>query len=423
MLKKIATADLRRGMYVHQLCGSWLDHPFWRKRFLLEDAKQLAQLHASAVREVWIDTARGDDVFGSTQVFAEEETVDPDDLPEVQTASRDIDDGACSLAEELVRARRIVGQARGSMSAMFQDARLGRAIDTEHCMPLVNDITDSVRRNPGAIVSLARLKTSDDYTYMHSVAVCALMVCLARQLDLSEEDTREAGMAGLIHDLGKSKMPLAILNKHGPLTTDEFAMMKSHPEAGYRLLTEAGGASAGAMDVALHHHEKFDGTGYPHGLAGDDISVLSRMGAICDVYDAITSQRPYKSGWDPSLSIRLMARWTREGQFDEAIFQAFVKGLGIYPIGSLVRLSSQRLAIVVDQSTGNLLAPVVRVFFDVAAGTRIAPELIDLSKPGSDASIAAREDSATWGFTDLDDLWSSPVAPDASTTPVVTADR
>ena len=398
MLKKIATADLRQGMYVQQLCGSWLDHPFWKKRFLLDDARQLAQLKASAVREVWIDTIKGDDAFEATRVFAEEAVLDEEaeTAPDAEDAAPD--DDACSLAEELVRARLIVGEARGAMNAMFHDVRLGRAIDTTHCMPLVNDITASVRRHPGAIVSLARLKTSDDYTYMHSVAVCALMVCLARQLRLSDSDTREAGMAGLIHDLGKSTMPLEILNKQGPLTTAEFDVMKSHPQAGYRLVLEAGAASLGAMDVALHHHEKFDGTGYPHGLAGEEISVLARMGAICDVYDAITSQRPYKSGWDPSLSIRRMTRWTREGHFDETIFQAFVKGLGIYPIGSLVRLRSERLAIVVDQSTGNLLTPVVKVFFDVGTGRRIATTLIDLSTCDGDESIAAREESATCGL-------------------------
>ena len=408
MLKKIATADLREGMYVHRLCGSWLDHPFWKKRFLLDDARQLAQLKASVVREVWIDTIRGDDAFEITEVVAAEETVDDEAASSPAEIGVAADDDACSLAEELVRAKRIVGQARGEMNAMFQDVRLGRAIDTTHCMPLVNDITASVRRNAGAIVGLARLKTTADYTYMHSVAVCALMVCLARQLGLSESETREAGMAGLIHDLGKSAMPLAILNKQGPLTTDEFDVMKGHPQAGHRLLSETVGVSAGAMDVALHHHEKFDGTGYPHGLVGDRISLLARMGAICDVYDAITSQRPYKAGWDPSLSIRTMARWTREGQFDEAIFQAFVKGLGIYPIGSLVRLASQRLAVVVDQSTGNLLTPVVSAFFDLRTERRIDPVRVDLSAPDAGEFIVAREESAPWGFTDLDALWSRP---------------
>src|SRR5439155_18292257 len=141
---------------------------------------------------------------------------------------------------------------------------LGRAIDAEHCIPLVHDITESVFRNPGALVSLARLKTQDDYTYMHSVAVCALMVALARQLGLDEARCRDAGLAGLLHDTGKALMPPEVLNKPGKLTDAEFAMMKLHPQRGHELLSEGRAVVGAALDVCLHHHEKFDGSGYPH---------------------------------------------------------------------------------------------------------------------------------------------------------------
>jgi HD-GYP domain-containing protein (c-di-GMP phosphodiesterase class II) len=243
------------------------------------------------------------------------------------------------MQEEMQRAKQIVSQARGAMKTMFEDMRMGKAVDAEHCLPLVEEINASVARNPGAIVSLARLKTSDDYTYMHCVAVCALMVALGRQLKLPDGDVREAGLAGLVHDLGKSAMPMDVLNKPGKLTTEEFAIIRRHPEEGHRMLLEAKGVGEVPLDVCLHHHEKISGQGYPHRLKGDDISVFARMGAVCDVYDAITSNRPYKAGWDPSESVQRMAQWTREGQFDERIFQAFVRSIGIYPTGSLVRLN------------------------------------------------------------------------------------
>ena len=257
---------------------------------------------------------------------------------------------------------------------------MGKALDTEHCLPLVNEIADSVQRNPGALVSLARLKTSDAYTFMHSVAVCALMVSLARQLQLSEAQAREAGMAGLVHDMGKALMPLEVLNKPGALTQEEFAIMKSHPEEGYKLLKEGGAVGPVSLDVCLHHHEKVNGRGYPKGLKGDEISLYAKMGAVCDVYDAITSNRPYKAGWDPADSLMKMAAWTKEGHFDERVFQAFVKSIGIYPTGSLVKLQSGRLAVVVEQGASSLLSPIVRVFFSTKSNQPIPVELLDLGK-------------------------------------------
>ncbi|HEX5358123.1 MAG TPA: HD-GYP domain-containing protein [Aquabacterium sp.] len=408
MLRKIPIQQLRIGMFVHEVCGSWLDHPFWRSSFKVQDARQLKQL--AVVREVIIDTAKGLDVdapsapmelMDDIEVSAAAPVVEVMDLPEDEAPLA----LSVSFQQELVRASRIVEQSRGAMKSMFNDARLGKAVDTEHCLPLVDDITQSVSRNPGAIVSLARLKTSDDYTYMHSVAVCALMVSLAKHLHLNEADTREAGLAGLVHDLGKALMPLEVLNKPGALTPAEFAIMKGHPEAGHRMLVEGNGVGPIPLDVCLHHHEKVNGKGYPHGLKGDEISLFSKMGAVCDVYDAITSNRPYKAGWDPAESIQKMAQWAKDGHFDERIFQAFVKSIGIYPTGSLVKLKSGRLGVVVEQGSKSLLSPMVRVFFSTKSNEPITPQLIDLGDGSTTDQIISRESPATWGFKNIDQFW------------------
>jgi putative nucleotidyltransferase with HDIG domain len=268
----------------------------------------------------------------------------------------------------------------------------------------VEDISDSISRNPGAIISLARLKTADDYTYMHSVAVCAMMVALAKQLGLDDAQTRSCGMAGLLHDLGKVAMPTDVLNKPGKLTDAEYAVMQTHPTEGFKMLKASPNVDMVAQDVVLHHHEKMDGSGYPEGLKGDEISLYAKMGAVCDVYDAITSNRPYKTGWDPAESLRKMAEWT--GHFDKKVFQAFVKSMGIYPVGSLVRLTSGRIGVVTEQSARSLTTPMVKVFYSSKSGMRVVPYLVDLSRPESMEKILQREDPAKWNFPDLNELWS-----------------
>jgi HD-GYP domain-containing protein (c-di-GMP phosphodiesterase class II) len=409
MLKKISTDQLCPGMHVHEVCGSWVDHPFWKSSFRLKTEAQLQQLRKS-VKQVVIDTSKGLDVppasatpvpEPSMGITPEPALTPPQALPLVPPHTPVIQ--PVCMQEEMQRAKQIVSQARGAMKTMFEDMRMGKAVDAEHCLPLVEEINASVARNPGAIVSLARLKTSDDYTYMHCVAVCALMVALARQLELPDVDVREAGLAGLVHDLGKSVMPMDVLNKPGKLTAEEFAIIRRHPEEGHRMLLEAKGVGEVPLDVCLHHHEKISGNGYPHRLKGDDITVFARMGAVCDVYDAITSNRPYKAGWDPSESVQRMAQWTRDGQFDERIFQAFVRSIGIYPTGSLVKLNSGKLAVVVEQGAQSLLHPLVRAFYSTRSQEPIAPELIDLSRSAD--QIASRESPAQWGFAHLDELW------------------
>lgn len=404
MLKKITVDQVKLGMHIQEFCGSWMDHPFWRENFILRDPADLQAIRTCGIKELWIDVQKGLDVevVGQTK----QETEAQIDAALVRIVRPPEPAPRVSMVEEVARATKICVNAKSAVVSMFQEVRMGKAIDHDAAGALVEEITDSVVRNPGALISLARLKSVDDYTYMHSVAVCALMVALARQFGIDEKTTREAGMAGLLHDLGKAVMPMDVLNKPGKLTEEEFAIMKSHPAEGHRMLVEAGTVGEIPLDVVLHHHEKVDGSGYPKGLKDAEISLFAKMGAVCDVYDAITSNRPYKAGWDPAESIRKMTEWST-GHFDQRVFQAFVKSVGIYPIGSLVRLESGRLGIVVDQTEKSLLTPKVRVFFSAKANAHIAPEVVDLSVRNAPDKIVSREDPAKWNFADLDKMWGS----------------
>ena len=403
MLKKIRVEELTLGMHIHELCGSWIDHPFWRSKFVVTDPEDLRRVRECGITELWIDIAKGLDVNALSDIAETGELARLEPMA-LMAAPRDESSKWVPMAEELKRAAKLVTKGKKAVSLMFQEVRMGKAISSDAAGELVEDITTSVMRNPGALINLARLKTVDDYTYMHSVAVCALMVALAKQLNLDEQLTRQSGLAGLLHDMGKALMPEGILNKPGKLSNEEFAIVKRHPVQGHKALLEGGSVGEIPLDVCLHHHEKINGTGYPDRLAGDQISLYAKMGAVCDVYDAVTSNRPYNVGWNPADTISKMTDWCN-GHFDEKIFQAFVKCIGIYPVGSLVRMKSGRLGVVVEQSEKSLLTPTVKVFFSTKSQAHIKPEVHVLSQPGTTEKIAGREDPNNWGFINLEQLW------------------
>lgn len=388
-------------MFLTSVEGPWLKHSLWKTRFLIKDAEMVARIRKAGVQELWIDTMLGKDVAPpKTEPTPVIVATEPAPAPKPKTRG--------SMADELHNASTVLKRSKQVVTSLFAQARMGNAVNTNDAAPLVDDIVNSVDHNANALVSLCRLKTADEYTYLHSVSVCALMVSLGRQLNLDDTLVRNAGMAGLLHDLGKAVMPQEIINKPGKLTDEEFTIIKSHPVRGHEMLLESGVDNEHVLDVARHHHERVDGKGYPDHLAAEQISLLARMSAVCDVYDAITSDRPYKAGWDPAESVSRMATW--EGHFDPMVLQTFVKTIGIYPVGSLVRMASGRLGVIVEQNPAKLTAPKVRLFFSTKSGMPLEPKLIDLLDPYVTDRIVAREPPENWSFGYLNDLWANHVA-------------
>ncbi len=388
MLQRIAPGQVKLGMFIHDLEGSWMTHPFWRTRFLLERPADLALLRASEVAAVVIDLSRG---IGPDRV----EVAPPPPAPPPDPAwAQDRPPGV--LKAEREQARRAIARAHAAVHQIYGDAGNGHPVDGRAVAPIVDEIADSVARNPAMFLDMARLKSKDEYTYLHSVSVCALMVNLAREIGLDDDRVRAMGLAGLLHDVGKTSVPLQILNKPGRLSDDEFALIKRHPEQGHKLLQGGAGINQEALDVALMHHEKMDGSGYPFGLKGEAISLAARMGAICDVYDALTSDRAYKDRWTPLKAVTEMHSWA--GHFDPKLLFAFFRSVGVAPTGFLVRLASGRLGVALPEGMQGRRSK-IRAFYSTE--TRRPVPLEDVFRGLGDRALGP-ENPADWGFTNWD---------------------
>jgi putative nucleotidyltransferase with HDIG domain len=377
MIKQIRTDQLKPGMYIHDLNCGWLDHPFMSSTFHVRDQATVAKIVQLGIRELYIDTLKGADVFEArpqTEVNAELERR----LQEIaeKNAARPV---AVELKNEAVRARRLHGDANKLVRQVLDDVCFGQKIRVDAIEPVIDSMVESLFRNQDALLPLTRLKNLDDYTFEHSVGVSALLIAFGRSMKLPKEAIREVALGGLLHDIGKAQIPASILNKPAKLTDDEYARMQSHVGESLRLLEDTPGIGVVTRQVIAEHHERFDGTGYPHKRLGAEISLYGQMAAIVDVYDAITSEKVYSRGMAPTQALKKLLEWSNH-HFDQQLVQGFIRAIGIYPTGSLVRLESNRMGVVIEQNEGKLLEPVVRVFYHAGQQHYIPPEIVDLSK-------------------------------------------
>jgi putative nucleotidyltransferase with HDIG domain len=397
-VKKIDVADLKPGMYIADLGAGWMDHPFLRNSFAVTDGEVIEEIIKAGIREVYIDALRGHDVHHA---------------PTLEDVNRELDDhmkqvavettapAPVSFRTETVRAVQVRAEANKIAFNVLNDIRIGQQVHVEQIEPVVQEMTQSILRNGSALISLCRVKDKDNYTFLHSVSVCALLVSFCCSAGMSPEQTQRAGIGGLLHDIGKMKVPNHILNKPGKLTDDEFVQMKSHVVESMEMLLRTPGIQRDSILVAHQHHERHDGSGYPLGLQGDEISLLGQMAAVCDVYDAITSDRCYHKGIAPHEALRKILEWSKF-HFKPEVAQQFIRTIGIYPVGTLVMLESGKIGIVHDQHKGkSLLQPVVRIIYDSKRRMYVSPIDIDLSQPlglGGGDRIVSHETPEKWGI-------------------------
>ncbi len=374
-------------MYFSGFNGAWIASPFWRASFMIRTEDEIRQAQQTDHAYCWIDVHKGLAPDSDSAALPPDESAAPPSPPAAPVSAAAMDPTG-PLELDLSDALHLYEMARQTTQEVFSQARLGKSLDVRKCKELVEQIAASVAHNADALLSIIRIKRADEYTYLHSIAVCTMMVALGRTLGLDDKACQQAGLAGFLHDVGKAFIPLALLNKPDRLTDQEYRIIQRHPALGHAYLQGLVGVPDYVLEVCLHHHEKMDGTGYPSRQQGQQISLYARMAAVCDVYDAVTSHRVYKAAWDPADSLSRMASW--QGHFDRTIFLAFVKTLGIYPLGSIVTLRSGRTALVIRQNRKDLTRPVVKAFTNTASMETLENEIVDLGADGQTDAIAER---------------------------------
>jgi HD-GYP domain-containing protein (c-di-GMP phosphodiesterase class II) len=398
MIRQIPIRDLLPGMYVVDLHKNWLEHSFWRQRFEVRDAAHIRELSAQGIVEVSIDTNRGIDIPPSPTSRLDGVERNFISLAErIKQMPKQV-----SLGEERRRSAKLIAEASGAVSDLMLAAKGGRTVDAARLEPVIGKMIESVLRNPDALAPLARLKQSDAYATDHAVATAALIIALGQQQGMAMPELEKLALGTLLKDIGQSALDSKLISKSGMLSKSEFTVVQSHVEEGLAVLEATSRLSETSIAVVLEHHERYNGCGYPYRMAGDEISLAGRMAAIVDSYDAMTSDRPYRPAISPSLALRQL--YDQGGtQFDPALVAAFVRTVGVYPVGTLVRLESGHLAVVEEVHHDNLLSPVVRVIFHAGRGQYVEPVQIDLARKVGNhyGQIVQVEAFERWGLSPL----------------------
>lgn len=261
----------------------------------------------------------------------------------------------------------------------FESLEQDRRINTRMVKQVVDNLIDELLANSNVLVNLADIRTFDDYTFAHSVNVCILSLMTGLSLAYNNLKLKELGTGALLHDIGKTRIDRAILNKSEPLTHEEFAEIKRHTEYGFEILRSYDDLSLLAAHVAYQHHERWDGKGYPRQLAGEDIHAYARIVASADVYDALLADRPYRPSYSVHQAITILHNMSGI-YLDGRCVTALIANIAIYPVGSLIELNTGEIGIVVDNNKEAPTRPVVRILFDSHYHRSLREHEVDLSK-------------------------------------------
>lgn len=370
-IRKVLITELKPGMRVVSTGLSWVEYPYlYSKDVRITSERHIQALLKEGFREAF--------VLEEPEEGAPAPPASRPTPPPAAGARPDREPGRVPAPEEYRKAHTLYQDSQQVIEASLRDVRLGKPMDREASAKLLEGVFDSIEENPDAMVTFINLRAHDDYTFTHSINVAVLCLVFGSYLGLEKNALIHLGEAALFHDLGMLDVPEAIVAKPGRLAPEEFAVVKAHPAAAADLLARQGTAEE-VLAPIREHHERYNGSGYPHGLSGEALNLGGQITALGDVYDALTSKRSYRGAVLPNTSMRILFAM-RGKDFEQDLVDRFIKCLGIYPVGSMVRLQSGELAMVCGSNPASPLSPTVKIVADKTGKPR-PPRIVDLSSP------------------------------------------
>lgn len=378
MPTQIRIDQLKVGMRIEKMDRSWLSTPFLRHRMTVTSSDQIAQLRACGVKVLEVTYEEAPIHAESAELTVDEAPVAPEAEP-VQPESTEPLPEPIPFTEELPVARQVYLAAKSVIEEAMHDVRMGRAINMDAVNQVVADMAKSAVRNPDALTSLSRLKNFDEYTFYHSVNTSVLALSLGRSMGMNQATLHRLGVGSLLHDIGKTKIPLEILNKPGKFEPHEFEIMKQHAMRGVEVLSGTTGLTDEYVRPALEHHERVDGTGYPYGRSREELSQFGLISAVVDIYDAITSERCYHKAKPAHEALQFLYMISQKGHLEHTLVQRFIQIVGVYPVGSVVALNTGEIAVVRRVNRDAPLMPEVLIVKSDGNTLLSNPETVDLA--------------------------------------------
>ncbi len=390
MIKKVKTDELRVGVYVNDYICKRGNGKIYIAESFIQSEKAIQIIKAWDIEEVYIDTEKGLDVKPGESALEIRQKIDK--KMRLEALRSRPQPSLTPLKEELTIARKIKEEAITTVKQAMNAVENGTTLQLGGTYQLIEKMEQSVTRNRDALLLLMRIRNKDEYTLQHSISVSSLMLAFCNFCGLTYDTTLNMAMGALFHDIGKTQIPLHILNKPGRLSPQEMEIIKKHTEYSAEVMALTKDLPYEAFDIALHHHERNDGSGYPHALKEDSIGFASKIASICDVFDALTSERCYKSGISRVSGLRKLYEWS-DYHFDKELVYKFISLIGVYPIGTCVKLENGQIGVVTG-STENMLQPVVRLFYDDKKKAATKVREVDLLK--EDINIENYESTESW---------------------------
>jgi putative nucleotidyltransferase with HDIG domain len=385
MIKKIEVSKLKKGMFVSKFDRPWIETPFLFSKMLIKDEHQIEKIKKYC-NHIYIDTEKGLDSKESIHIAEADKKIEYEMKETIQEALKREPppvEEKVKFEEEIKEAKKVHVETKAVIKNVLSDIRMGKSVSTNDAKKVVDDMTESIMRNRDALLCLTQLKSKDEYTSLHSINVCVLCLTFGRHMGYQKIDLKILGIGALLHDIGKMKIPNEILNKPGKLTNEEFEIMKKHTIYSAEILSKTHDLPQRALEIPLQHHERYNGTGYPKGLKGDEIGVFGMISSIVDVYDAVTSNRVYHTGLQAHEALKRMYEW-RGNDFHPTLMERFIQNVGIYLFGTLLNINTSQIGIVISINRIHILRPKVLLIIDEKGKSYSNPQAIDLTEKSPD---------------------------------------